>query len=126
METATAPSETAAVRAARSARAAAEVVELQAVVEWAAAHRVEHGEVTEESFGDNGVLLGGVGCPLVSEFDVYDLAATLGRSSQSGCDLVAKTLELRYRLRRTWERVVALEVPKWDRDRAREDAIVGG
>ena len=113
----TTPTDIAAVRAARTAVAAAEVVELQSVVAWAAAHRVVlddgTGVVTEQTFGDNGVLLGGVGCPLVSEFDVYDLAATLGMSSDAGCHFVGKTLELRYRLRRTWERVVALQVPKW-------------
>ncbi|MEN8671517.1 HNH endonuclease, partial [Nocardioides sp.] len=113
----TTPTDIAAVRYARTAVAAAEVVELQSVVAWAAAHRVVlddgTGVVTEQTFGDNGVLLGGVGCPLVSEFDVYDLAATLSMSSDAGCHFVGKTLELRYRLRRTWERVVALQVPKW-------------
>ena len=113
----TTPTDIAAVRDARTAVAAAEVVELQSVVAWAAAHRVVlddgTGVVTEQTFGDNGVLLGGVGCPLVSEFDVYDLAATLSMSSDAGCHFVGKTLELRYRLRRTWERVVALQVPKW-------------
>ena len=111
------PTAVAAVRDAQDARAAAEVAELQSVVAWAAAHRVVlddgTGVVTEQTFGDNGVLLGGVGCPLVSEFDVYDLAATLGMSSDAGCNFVGKTLELRYRLPKTWERVVALQVPKW-------------
>jgi len=101
-----------AVRDAQDARAAAEVVELQAVVEWAAGHRVEQDVVTATTFGDNGVLLGGIGCPLVSEFDVYDLAASLSMSSDAGCNFVGRTLELRYRLRRTWERVIALQVPK--------------
>ncbi len=87
---------------------------------WAVEHRVELGVVTEKTFGENGVLLGGVGCPLVSEFDVYDLAATLGMSSEAGCGFVGKTLELRYRLRRTWERVVALEVPKYKAFRVAE------
>jgi hypothetical protein len=109
----TTPTAIAAVRDAQDAVAAAEVVSLQAVVAWAVEHRVELGVVTPESFGENGVLLGGVGCPLVSEFDVYDLAATLGMSSDAGCHFVGKTLELRYRLRRTWERVIALDVPKW-------------
>jgi hypothetical protein len=111
-ETTTATALTA-VLDARTARAAAEVVELQAVVGWAAAHRVEHEVVTEATFGESGVLLGGVGCPLVSEFDVYDLAASLGMSSEGGCGFVARTLELRYRLTRIWEQVVALRVPVW-------------
>jgi hypothetical protein len=113
MKPATADTETAAVRAAKSARDAAEVALLQSVVTWSAAHRVEHEVVTEATFGESGVLLGGVGCPLVSEFDVYDLAATLGMSSEGGCSYVARTLELRYRLPKAWEQVVALRVPVW-------------
>jgi hypothetical protein len=84
-----------AVLDARTARAAAEVVELQAVVAWAAEHRVDDEVVDDVTFGVDGVLLGGVGCPLVSEFDVYDLAASLGMSSEGGCGFVARTLELR-------------------------------
>jgi hypothetical protein len=109
----TTPTAIAAVRDAQDAVAAAEVVSLQSVVAWAAEHRVERGVVTEQTFGENGVLLGGIGCPLVSEFDVYDLAATLGMSSDAGCNFVGKTLELRYRLPKTWERVLSLDVPKW-------------
>ncbi len=120
MSQTTTPTAIDAVLDAKTARAAAEVVELQAVVAWAVEHRVELGVVTEKTFGENGVLLGGVGCPLVSEFDVYDLAASLGMSSEAGCCFVGKTLELRYRLRRTWERVVALEVPKYKAFRVAE------
>ncbi len=54
-----------------------------------------------------------MGCPLVSEFDVYDLAVGLGMSTDAGCTYVGKVLELRYRLPKTWERVLALEVPVW-------------
>ena len=113
MDEPTAPTATAAVRALKQQRDVAEVALLQGVVQWAVEHRVEHGEVTEETFGDSGVLLGGIGCPLVSEFDVYDLAASLGMSSDGGCGLVGRTLELRYRLTKTWEQVVALKVPVW-------------
>jgi len=102
-----------AVRDAQAASAAAEVVVLQSVIAWTAEHRVEQDVVTAATFGDNGVLLGGVGCPLMSEFDVYDLAASLSMSSDAGCNFVGRTLELRYRLRRTWERVLSLDVPKW-------------
>ncbi len=112
----TTPTAITAVRDARAARSAAEVAELVAVVAWAAEFRVEDADgsvVTEETFGAYGVLLGGVGCPLVDEFDAYDLAAGLSMSSESGCHFIGRTLELRYRLRRMWERVVALQVPVW-------------
>ena len=102
-----------AVRDARTTVNASQVAELHAVIAWAAEFRVDNSVVDEESFGAGGVLLGGIGCPLVSEFDVYDLAAVLGMSSESGCSFVGKTLELRYRLRRVWERVIALQVPAW-------------
>ncbi len=116
MSRTTTPTAITAVRDARAARSAAEVAELVAVVAWAAEFRVEDADgsvVTEETFGACGVLLGGVGCPLVDEFDAYDLAAGLSMSSESGCHFIGRTLELRYRLRRMWERVVALQVPVW-------------
>jgi hypothetical protein len=124
MGTATADTETAAVRAAKSARDAAEVALLQSVVTWSVAHRVEGAVVDDLTFGVDGVLLGGVGCPLVSEFDVYDLAASSGMSSEGGCAYVARTLELRYRLTRVWEQVVALRVPVWKAFRV-ADATMG-
>jgi len=113
MGTAAAPTATAAVRALKQERDAAEVALLRGVVAWAAVHRVEGAVVDDLTFGVDGVLLGGVGCPLVREFDVYDLAASLGMSSEGGCGFVARTLELRYRLTRIWEQVVALRVPVW-------------
>ena len=113
MEQATTTTAITAVKTLRKERDAADVRLLQGVVQWAAEFRVDNSVVDEDSFGAGGVLLGGIGCPLVSEFDVYDLAAVLGMSSESGCSFVGKTLELRYRLRRVWERVIALEVPTW-------------
>ena len=113
MNTPTTPTAITAVRDAKAAQSAAEVATLVSVVAWAAEHRVDNSEVTEKTFGENGVLLGGIGCPLVSEFNVYDLAAGLGMSSESGCHFVGRTLELRYRLCKIWERVVALQVPVW-------------
>ncbi|MGA8846487.1 MAG: hypothetical protein WB471_07740, partial [Nocardioides sp.] len=111
MQRTTFDSEIAAVRDLQQGRDAAEVALLHGVIAWAAAHRVDESVVDDLTFGIDGVLLGGVGCPLVSEFDVYDLAAGLRMSSEAGCHYVAKILELRYRLPRTWERVIALEVP---------------
>ncbi|MGA8846895.1 MAG: hypothetical protein WB471_09810, partial [Nocardioides sp.] len=72
MKQATLDAETTAVRDAQAARDAAEVALLHTVIAWAAAHRVDESVVDDLTFGIDGVLLGGVGCPLVSEFDVYD------------------------------------------------------
>ena len=115
--------EIAAVRDLRESRDAAEVALLQGVVAWTAAHRVDNSVVDDLTFGVDGVLLGGVGCPLISEFDVYDLAASLSMSSEAGCTYVGKVLELRYRLRKTWERVLALQVPVWKAFRVAESTM---
>ena len=115
--------EIAAVRDLRESRDAAEVALLQGVVAWTAAHRVDNSVVDDLTFGVDGVLLGGVGCPLISEFDVYDLAASLSMSSEAGCGYVGKVLELRYRLRKTWERVIALKVPVWKAFRVAESTM---
>ncbi len=113
MSKTTTPTALDAVREARATVAAAEVEALRRVVEWAVEFRVDNSVVDDTTFGAGGVILGGVGCPLVDEFAAYDLAAVLGMSSDSGCTYIAKTLELRYRLRRIWEQVVALKVPVW-------------
>ena len=123
MRTTPTPTALDAVREARATVAAAEVEALQRVVEWAVEFRVDNSLVDDLTFGIDGVILGGVGCPLVSEFDVYDLAAVLGMSSEAGCTYVGKTLELRYRLRRIWEQVVALKVPVWKAFRVCEHTL---
>ena len=123
MKKPTADSEMAAVRDARAARDAAEVALLHTVIAWTAAHRVDRSVVDDLTFGVDGLLLGGVGCPLISEFDVYDLAASLSMSSEAGCGYLGKVLELRYRLRKTWERVIALKVPVWKAFRVAESTM---
>uniref|UniRef100_UPI003A5C61EC DUF222 domain-containing protein n=1 Tax=Nocardioides sp. TaxID=35761 RepID=UPI003A5C61EC len=112
-----------AVREARATVAAAEVEALQRVVEWAVEFRVDNSVVDDTTFGADGVILGGAGCPLVDEFAAYDLAAVLGMSSDAGCTYIGKTLELRYRLRRIWEQVVALKVPVWKAFRVCEHTL---
>ena len=112
-----------AVRSLKETRDAADVALLQGVVAWSAEYRVDNSVVDDLTFGVDGVLLGGVGCPLISEFDVYDLAASLSMSSEAGCTYVGKVLELRYRLRKTWERVIALQVPVWKAFRVAESTM---
>ncbi len=57
--------------------------------------------------------IAGPGAPLVSEFALMEYAAALGMSTDSGKAYVGKTLELRYRLPRLWEQVVAGRLPVW-------------
>ena len=102
MKQATTPTAITAVRDAKAARDAAEVALLHTVVAWSVEYCVDHSVVDDLTFGADAIGLGGIGCPLVSEFDAYDLAAGLGMSSESGAHYIGKVLELRYRLPRTW------------------------
>ncbi|WP_323792502.1 HNH endonuclease [Nocardioides sp.] len=107
------PTAIAAVRDLRTARDTADVELMKGIVQWAVEHRIDNSVIDDLTFGVDGVLLGGVGCPLVSEFHAYDLAAGLAMSSDTGCFYIGKVLELRYRLPRVWKRVVDLQVPAW-------------
>jgi len=113
-------------RAALARQRAAEVEVLVAVADWADAH-TEHGVVADQC-GPFGLLrsdvhllpgadvfgeLGGPGAPLVSEFCVIEIAAALGLSSDSGRRLVGNAVELRHRLPRLWNRVMAGALPVW-------------
>ncbi|CAN5301279.1 hypothetical protein BH09ACT12_BH09ACT12_37230 [soil metagenome] len=123
MSQTTTPTAITAVRDLKKERDAADFALVQGVVAWSVEFRVDKSVVDDLTFGVDGILLGGVGCPLVSEFDVYDLAAGLGMSSEAGCGYVGKVLELRYRLRKIWERVIALEVPVWKAFRVAEHTM---
>ena len=123
METTPVDASAASVRDLASAVSAAEVAMLVGVVEWADAHTLTGVEAQGWSFGDTGAPLGGEGCPVVSEFDAYELAAVMGRSSDSGCAFIAKTLELCHRLPKLWKRVLAFEVPVWKAFRIAEKTM---
>ena len=90
---------------------AANVAYLVGVLSWAHDHTA--GVVDDQTYRNRSVLLGGVGSPLVDEFDVYELAAVLGLSADGGTTLVGRVLELAHRLPRLWVRVQSLEVPVW-------------
>ena len=123
MKQATTPTAITAVRDLKKERDAADVALLQGVVAWAVEYRVDHSVVDDLTFGADTLGLGGIGCPLVSEFDAYDHAAGLGMSSEGGAHYIGKVLELRYRLPRTWERVIALKVPVWKAFRLTEHTM---
>ncbi len=102
-------------RAARATRDAGEVALAVATVEYCAAHRVDPEDAiwAAAGFGDRGLSLGGPGCPVVAESAVIDYAAVLGMSTAAGSAYVAEVLEVRYRLPRLWERLVAGGCPVW-------------
>ncbi len=104
---------TAAVVEAKAAADASEVAMLVTVIDWAAEHTLTGAEAEGCSFWDTGIPLGGIGCPVVSEFAADELGMLLGRSTDSAFNFIGKTLEVRFRLPKLWERVLALEVPVW-------------
>ena len=57
--------------------------------------------------------LAGEGTPLVEEFAVAELAASLGLTQQQALRLVGDVLELKHRLPRTWTRIVAGDLEGW-------------
>jgi 5-methylcytosine-specific restriction endonuclease McrA len=57
--------------------------------------------------------LAGAGAPEVSEFAVIELAAALGRSTESGRKLVADAVEAKHRLPQVWARLEAGQVEVW-------------
>src|SRR4029079_17840178 len=97
---------------ARHQRAVADAAEaniLIAAVIWAEQHPVESIDLaatwTAAGFGggtETGIPLAGPGAPLVAEFAIPELATTLGISTDSGRNLIAAALELKYRLPRHW------------------------
>ncbi|VXC06025.1 HNH endonuclease signature motif containing protein [Nocardioides sp. AX2bis] len=103
------------VKDAKAVRAAAEVRVLQSIVEWCIANEALRDDEAMwiAGYGDHGLSLGGVGCPLVRESAVIEISAVLGVSTRSGADQIAITLELRYRLPRLYERVVSGACPVW-------------
>ncbi|MFW6774498.1 hypothetical protein ACOACO_09455 [Nocardioides sp. CPCC 205120] len=106
-------------RAAAAAQQAAEVTTFVAVADWADAHTegvvgdpigplgLWHEDPDAVPGGDRFLELGGPGAPLVSEFCLYEISTALGRSVASGRPLVGDAIELRHRLPRLWERVLA-------------------
>lgn len=83
------------------ARRRAEVEEILDLLEWADHHTIESDEgaaTLTEGHLDTGVPIAGPGAPLVSEFALMELIATLERTPDGGRDHVGKVIELGWRL----------------------------
>jgi hypothetical protein len=132
----------------RARAQAAQVEELRAVAVWADRHRVidpeqwlVHGAVSSDGqtmaadllhgpgaepgqLGAEGVLrLGGEGAFAVHEFAVTDLAALLQMSEHGARAYVGEVVELRDRLPRLWQQVMAGRLPVWKARRIAEQTI---
>ena len=113
-------------RAARHTELAAAAELLVAAAEWADLHPVPRGEHPAgrgevDLHGEGLVPLAGEGTPQVAEFAPAELAAHLGISHDAGRQLIGDALELRHRLPRLFELVLAGTVPAW---RARQAAAL--
>ena len=105
----------AAVREDRAVVDAGEAEMLQAAVAWAAMHSVDSldAAATVRDHGETGVPVAGPGAPLVGEFCVSEFAAAIGLPTEIGKDYLGEAVEIRYRLRRVWARVVHGDLPAW-------------
>ncbi len=105
--------------AAREQRAAADRAEanlLQLAVRWAVIHPAEsldHAETLHGLGGDIGIPLAGPGSPLVAEFSIAEFGTALGLTAEAGKRYLGDALELAYRLRRIWARVLDGTLPAW-------------
>ena len=94
-----------------------EIDRLKNVVAWANRNTVASVDVgaatIRDSYIDTGIPIAGDGAPLVSEFALMELCATLGRSTASGREYVGKTLELAWRLPSIWTTVLNGTLAVW-------------
>jgi hypothetical protein len=106
--------------AARDRRRAADEAEaelLALAVDWATMHPAEsiHHAATHtlRGFGETDLAIAGPGAPTVAEFAIPEFAASVGLSTEAGKRYVGEAVELRFRLPRTYGRVVAGDLPAW-------------
>ncbi|QSR27851.1 DUF222 domain-containing protein [Nocardioides aromaticivorans] len=92
------------------------VREWQAITSWAEANIVDTAEgaaTLTEGYLDTGVPIAGPGAPLVSEFQLMELIAVLGRSPDGGRAYVGKIIECAWRLPDLYAAVLAGKVEPW-------------
>ena len=114
------------LRSRKADRDAAEIAMVRATIDWAVLNEVEPDDWYAnygQAIGDRGVPLAGPGAPLVSEFAAMEYAVALGMSTDAGKAYLGRVLELRYRLPRLWDRVVAGKVSVWRAGRIADHTI---
>lgn len=106
--------------AVRTSRAVAEQADrdvLIAAARFAALHSVdspqEAARLDGDMFGDRMLPLAGSGAPLVSEAAAVEFSAALGRSTQAGKKFLGDAVELRYRLKHVWARILDGSLLAW-------------
>ncbi|HWI43564.1 MAG TPA: HNH endonuclease signature motif containing protein [Nocardioides sp.] len=98
-------------------RRASQVREWVGIVSWADANVVEVPDdaacLTVDGYLDTGIPIAGAGAPLVSEFGLMELIATLERSPDGGRAYVGQVIETAWRLPRINAQVPAGKCPTW-------------
>ncbi|HEY0891194.1 MAG TPA: HNH endonuclease [Nocardioides sp.] len=111
----------------RTHRETARVAEVQVMVDaiaWAAMHSVDSLTHAATLPGTEGcVAIAGEGAPLVAEFAIAELAAVLGRSTDSGRIWLGQVMECRYRLPKTWAGLTGGRVQPWQARRIAEATL---
>ncbi len=105
----------AAARASKVVEDAEAARQLRLAVAWAAMHSVDSiaDAAWAGDFGDMALPIAGEGAPLVAEFCIPEFAAAVGLPTDAGRAYLGEALELRHRLPRLWQRVVAGDLPAW-------------
>jgi hypothetical protein len=101
----------AAVREDKLTAEAAEVRMFQRAVDWAAMHSVD--SIGPAAVWEGELPIAGDGAPLVAEFCVAEFALAIGKPTDAGRAYLGEAVEVRYRLPRLWQQVVAGRVPVW-------------
>ena len=74
--------------------------------------------------GETGMPVAGPGAPLVAEFSVTEFAAAIGMPTEAGKAYLGEAVELRYRLRRIWARVIKGDLPAWRARRVARETML--
>ncbi|WP_395657725.1 HNH endonuclease [Nocardioides sp.] len=101
-----------AAAATREAIADLEVQQLIQACDWVALHPGEEVDTSIE-FGMRDLQIAGDGAPTIDEAAVAEFALAVGRTTDSGRNLLGDAVELRHRLPRLWARVINGEVAVW-------------
>ncbi len=74
--------------------------------------------------GETGMPVAGPGAPLVGEFSVTEFAAAIGLPTEAGKAYLGEAVELRYRLKWVWSRVIKGDLPAWRARRVARETMV--
>ena len=105
---------------------AAEARKLQRAVAWAAMHSVDSlaEAATVWDHGETGMPVAGPGAPLIGEFSVTEFAAAIGLPTEAGKAYLGEAVELRYRLKWIWSRVIKGDLPAWRARRVARETML--